>query len=121
MVLVDMNKPVRERPVTVELKMFLLVSYADAFCKYAPQNEDFFYSGVIYIVGGFQVQISDNLLITEEAVTNELESLNITKTMRPVNSNPRALHVTSQPISSIMAKIVAKCWQSEFSNIQNKN
>ena len=45
-------------------------------------------------------QISDDLVITEEIILKELESLNITKSMGPDNLNPRVLHETRQQINS---------------------
>ena len=44
-------------------------------------------------------QISDDLVITEEIILKELESLNITKSMGPDNLNPRVLHETRQQIT----------------------
>ena len=57
-------------------------------------------------------QISDDLVITEEIILKELESLNITKSMGPDNLNPRVLHETRQQITPILTRILKESWQS---------
>ena len=57
-------------------------------------------------------QISDDLVITEERILKELESLNITKSMGPDNLNPRVLHETRQQITPILTRILTESWQS---------
>ena len=57
-------------------------------------------------------QISDDLVITEEMILKELESLNITKSMGPDNLNPRVLHETRQQITPILTRNLTESWQS---------
>ena len=57
-------------------------------------------------------QISDDLVITEEIILKELESLNITKSMGPDNLNPRVLHETRQQITPILTRNRTESWQS---------
>ena len=57
-------------------------------------------------------QISDDLVITEEIILKELESLNITKSMGPDNLKPRVLHDTRQQITPILTRILMESWQS---------
>ena len=57
-------------------------------------------------------QISDDLVITEEIILKELESLNITKSMGPDNLNPRVLHETRQQITLILTRFLTESWQS---------
>ena len=51
-------------------------------------------------------------MITEEIFREELESLNITKSMGPDNLNPRVLHETRQQITPILTRILTESWQS---------
>ena len=57
-------------------------------------------------------QISVDLVITEEIILKELQSLNITKSMGPDNLNPRVLHETRQQITPILTRILTESWQS---------
>ena len=57
-------------------------------------------------------QNSDDLVITEEIILKELESLNITKSMGPDNLNPRVLHETCQQITPTLTRILTESWQS---------
>ena len=59
-----------------------------------------------------ETQISDDLVITEQTVLKELESLDITKSMGPDNLNPRVLHETRQQIAPILTEIFTESWQS---------
>ena len=62
------------------------------------------------IVGKMRFQTT--ILINEEAVPEEIDSLDVTKSFRQANVNPRDLYETSQQINSILIKTIAKCWQS---------
>ena len=54
------------------------------------------------------ILISDDLVITEEIILKELESLNITKSMGPDNLNHRVLHETRQQITPILTRILTE-------------